>query len=854
MIGRTISQYRILEKIGEGGMGEVYLAEHTTLHRRSALKFISGTAGEADIERFRREAQATAALNHPHIVTVYDVGLDEGRPFIAMEYIDGRPLSSLIASGPVPVPRAIEIALDLCSALSAAHRAGVVHRDLKPDNILIGTDGRLRILDFGLAKLRGVSRLTQKDAMLGTVAYMSPEQVRGEDVDARSDLFSLGAVLYEMLAGRAAFSGAHTTAVQYAILNASPEPLARHVPGSARLESVIEKLLEKDPSRRYASADDVAAGLRGAVAGRSVRRMPRRRILATTMLALAVALSAGAWHLLHRDRAAPAPENQPVLAVLPFENLGAPDDDYFADGITEEITSHLAMINGIGVISRTSAILYKGTNKTVREIGRELGATHILEGTVRWDPSDPQGRVRITPQLIRVADDHHIWAANYERELDAIFAVQADIAAHIARSLEVTLLEADRQSMAVPPTTSVEAYNAYLRARKVIDEGTRREDYTAARELLKRAIALDPRFAAAHAQLSILHSYAYFSGTDPTPQRLQDARRELDAAFEIDRGLPAASIAAAYYHYWGFNDYDAALASLRDAERRLPDHADIHSIAAWILRRQGHLREAESRIQRARRLDPRSLTLPEELARTYLAMGRFREAEEMCEALIATAPDYTNAYVVHAYTRLAWTGDIAGARGILNRVPRGDVESVAYARYTTDVLARDFEASVREVEDNLPAGRIDNLVFYPASLLAARCLRSMGRPDRARDSYEAARAAIEARLAENPDDHRALGALGLCYAGLGMKDEALRAGRRAVALYSSRLDHYDGYYRELELVWIEAAVGNADDAIQRLKAPLEAHRVTAPLLRIDPAYDPLRDHGGFQRLLAAASR
>jgi serine/threonine protein kinase len=404
-----VGHYRIIEKIGAGGMGEVYLAEDSKLNRKVALKFLPPQlCPDAEYRaRFTREAQAAAKLNHPNIVTIYEVSEFNGRPFFAMENVEGQTLRDFGEGKELPFSRIIELAIQVCEGLAKAHSSGVVHRDIKPSNILIDSDGRAKIVDFGLASVHGSEHLTKTGSTLGTVGYMSPEQARGEEADARSDLFSFGVVLYEMITGKSPFKAESEIATIKNVIETVPEPLARYktgVPGE--LQSIVSKALSKDRNLRYQHADELAADLKRLVhdSQYSGPRLPqgqrksRLSVIVTATVVVLLAVSAVIFFKLQKQ-SAPIANSTPMIAVLPFENLGSPEDEYFADGITEEITSRLAGIEGLGVISRTSVLQFKGSKKSVGQIGKELGVSYILEGTVRWAKAGGQARVRITPHV-----------------------------------------------------------------------------------------------------------------------------------------------------------------------------------------------------------------------------------------------------------------------------------------------------------------------------------------------------------------------------------------------------------------------------------------------------------------------
>ncbi|MDH3196825.1 MAG: protein kinase [Candidatus Krumholzibacteria bacterium] len=511
MIGRTISHYRIVEKIGEGGMGAVYKAEDTKLKRFVALKFLPPhLTGDPDaVARFEREAQAAAALNHPNIITVHEIGEYERQVYIGMEYVEGRTLREMIHDKPLPLAQALDIAIQIGEGLAKAHKAQIVHRDLKPDNVLIDNDGRVKILDFGLAKLRGVTKLTKESSTLGTVAYMSPEQALGKDVDHRTDIWSLGVILYEMTSGRAPFRGQYAEAVHYSIINEMPEPLTGLRTGvPLDMERFVDKAMAKNPRDRYPHIEDLVVDLRGlkrelegASAGASRSHAPgaarpaRRTRLFGAIAAVLVLVAVAAYFLRPRESASP---DRKSIAVLPFQNLSAePENEYFSDGITEDIITQLSKIADLRVISRTSIMRYKGSDQSLRDIGKELGVATILEGSVRRAGD----RVRIVSQLIDVRTDEHLWAETYDRQLSDIFAIQSDVARNIAAALEAALTPDERTRIASPPTRNMAAYDYYLRGRDAYNK-YRQEEMDNAVYLFKQALEEDPGFALAYAGLA----------------------------------------------------------------------------------------------------------------------------------------------------------------------------------------------------------------------------------------------------------------------------------------------------------------------------------------------------------------
>ncbi|MFH1701235.1 MAG: serine/threonine-protein kinase [Candidatus Zixiibacteriota bacterium] len=434
--GTQINQYRIISKIGAGGMGEVYLAQDTELDRKVALKFMpSNLSDDEDYRaRFKREAQAAARLNHPNIITIFEVGEFKNRPYFVMEYIEGHSIKDVIASSELSFEKSIELFIGVLEGLEKAHNQGINHRDIKPANIVLDDDGRPKLVDFGLAAIKGGEHITKSGSTLGTFGYMSPEQIQTNEIDHRSDLFSAGVLFYEMLSGTRPFKGDNEAAMINSILNDKPPPLAQHLSDiPAGIESIILKMLEKSPDSRYQNASEILTDLTQFQKGQS-RGSARpydwwnRYVVFGAVAVLVVIIGYWAISELYKAKKNKAAQSKKMLAVLPFRNLGNPDDEYFADGMAEEIISRLVSINDLGVISRTSSNAFKLTDKTLPEIAKELRVGYVLVGTIRWDKTGDTNIVRITPQLIRAYDEMLLWAENYERPLRQIFTLQAEIA------------------------------------------------------------------------------------------------------------------------------------------------------------------------------------------------------------------------------------------------------------------------------------------------------------------------------------------------------------------------------------------------------------------------------------------
>jgi TolB-like protein/Flp pilus assembly protein TadD len=879
--------FRIERELVGGGMSRVFVAEEVRLGRRVVVKVLPPELRAGlSIERFHQETRLAASLRHPHIVPVMAAGdSEDGLVYFTMPFIQGESLEQrLEREGRLPVADVVALVREIADALAYAHANGVVHRDVKPANVLID-GGHAVVADFGVAKaielatsqLDGPDHdsrakdlpagLTMAGGVIGTPAYMSPEQARAERVDARTDVYSLGCMTFEMLTGQRPFANDGIHAIALRTTSPSPRAVCPELPPG--FDAVLARALAPEPDDRFQSTTAFAQALGAAAspvspgvearAALPTRPAWRRPWFAAATLALAGSIAAGvvlarrAASGVMTGSAMPAPISGPSLAVLPFENVGAADDAYFAEGVSDGLVSRLTSVAGVRVMSPRSTRQYRNTTKPRDQIARELGADYLLDGRVRWERADTAARrVRVTVELVRMRDGSSVWADNYEVKTEDLFNVEGQIGERVASALEVALGARERKTISARPTENFEAYSYYLRgeALRTAEEDALNNSPRAV-EMFERAVALDPKFALAFARLAKAHGDIYWANTDRTAKRLALMRTAAETALRLDPDLPQAHLGMAHYYFWGLRDYDRALAELSAAAEGQPGNGEIFSARGAILRRSGRITEAVANLDRALELDPRTPQLPFNIANIHGAMRRYADAVRYLDRTLALNPRWTGIYADRAMFLLGGTGDVEAARRSLRDgmalpdagkiIDRFRFKAGLFVGYT----ARD-SAVLRSLTPDLFRGDTAQFMIWTADWA-----RRHTHAERARAYADSARTRLERRVATEPGEAGTRMQLAIAYAELGRKGDALREAARATEILPVSRDGNDGADLQEDYAFVETLVGETDAAVKRLAFLLSIPSdVSVNLLRADPMWDPLRGNQAFQRLIA----
>jgi serine/threonine-protein kinase len=927
------NRYRIERVIGEGGMATVYLAEDLKHHRQVALKVMrSELAATVGAERFLREIEIAARLSHPHILPVHDSGEATGFLFYVMPYVEGESLRErLLRQSQLPADEAVRLAREVAEALGYAHKRGIIHRDIKPGNILL-SEGHALVMDFGIARaVEGGEALTQTGLAVGTPQYMSPEQALGSrEVDARTDVYAVGGVLYEMLAGEPPFAGPTPQAVLTRSLTEDPRPLRATRAGLPEsVERVVQQAMSTSPADRYQTGGELAEALGGAldmvrsgattptvaVAGPAPTRVAaffglsaagvlavvyavlRQLGLPPWMFALAVGLMvaglpimvltgreerrrlAGAagggikrlltwrnaigggvlaiafWAVVATAMVVRRPEaavgGEAVrLAVLPFENRGGSDDDYFVEGIADEIRGKLLNVPGFAVIARSSSAQYRGSSTPLPDIGQELGADYLLTATVRWAKgTGGADRVQVVPELVDVRTGDVAWQQSFDAALTDVFQVQSDIAVRVAGALNVALGASEERDLAARPTENLAAYDAYLKGEEARQSGGQIALRQAVNSF-EQAVALDSTFALAWARLSAVQSDIYFQ--TPTPEAAAAARSAADRALALAPEAPESHLAMGSYLRDVLFDFGRAREQFEEGLRIAPNDVGLLIGSAMNERSLGRSESQLALLRRAQTLDPRSASAQGALATALIWLRRYPEALEATDRALALNTTSVSLLENKAMIYLA-QGDLPGARAVLQSAPP-EIEPtrlVAFVAATWDLFWLLDDEQQRLLLRLSPGAFDDERSGWALALAATHHLR--GNVEQSRAYGDSARLALEALLLATPDDNYllALNAVALVYAGRG--EEAIRSGERSVELLPIAKDAFSGAYNQHELARVYAILGDAEKTLDQLEALLATpYFLSGAWLRIDPTFAFLKGHPRFERLVAGS--
>jgi serine/threonine protein kinase/predicted Zn-dependent protease len=876
MLGE-LGDYELLEEVGRGGQGIVFRARQKSLNRTVALKVIGlgQWASKAHLKRFRREAEAAASLDHPGIVPIHEVGERDGSCYFSMQFIEGGQLDEVVKRTPMPIRCAVELIAKVACTVHYAHEHGILHRDIKPGNILLDQQGEPHLTDFGLARLLDTqSSVTRTiDVLGGTPSYMAPEQAAGETtkLSKATDVYGLGAVLYQLLTGQPPFAGGTTYETIRLLRDTEPRPPRLLNPKVDRdLSTICLKCLEKDPQRRYSSALAVAEDLghwlkhepiqarRSGIFTRSskwLRRNPTSALLAGSLVALVAAVGWNVWksELLSR------PITKGV-AVLPFKNLSPdPDNAYFADGIQDEILTRLAKIAALKVISRTSTQQYQSKPRNLREIAKQLGVTNILEGTVQRVAD----QVRVNVQLINAETDSHLWADTYDRKLTDILGVESEIAKGIAAALQAKVTGQEEQALAVKPTNNPEAYDAYLRGLAFEARnywGSYSDDLALkAADSYERAVQLDPKFALAWARLCHVDALIYVNRFDATTAVRGDAAKHaLENMQKLEPDSPETLLALGYYQYMVLGDSGATRTSLERVSKMLPNSSEVRRFIGQIAKREGHWDQSIAYFEQALAMDPRNVQTLIQAAWTYTSIRQFPAALKLYDRVLDITPHDADVMAIKAAIYHA-QGNLPEAAGLLAGVNEQTPNDITFLRKISHLqYERNYGEAVRLLQARLAQfhGSQSEKVYDQEML--ALLQRLAGDAAGAKITAEEARKTLEPLYKSQPDSELVLGCLPLAYAELGNKNSALNEAERAIMLKPRAKDALFGPIYEENLALIQTMFGENSRAISILTRLLQTPYaggflysptpVTPALLRLDPIWDPLRADPAFQKL------
>jgi serine/threonine protein kinase/Flp pilus assembly protein TadD len=891
--GDRVGAYVIVRELGRGGMGTVFLAERADgqFEKQVAIKILNRGADTAEIlRRFRAERQILARLDHPNIARLLDAGTtDDGLPYFIMDYIVGAPVTRFAGAQKLSMRQRLELFLKICAAVEFAHRNLVVHRDIKPSNILANAEGEPKLLDFGIAKLlakdEDAAQLTAEAQQHLTPICASPEQAKGDPITVATDIYSLGALLYEMLSGQKPhrFSTARPTREELALVVGEqvPPPPSAVAPDAqtARLlrgdlDAIVLFAMQKEPRKRYAAVADLADDIRRHLARKPVlarhptlgyrakclvkRNGSRLAASAAVLIVLAAVLFAF-WARSQqsaRDVAsmrgvnAPASDIRKSIAVLPFETLGDNNSpSYFADGVQDNILTDLGKIGDLKVISRSGVAPYRGKNRKMKQIGRDLGVANVLEGSVQISGD----RVRINAQLIDTQTDTQIWAEQYDRKVEDIFTLQSEIAQTIAAQLKATLSTDEKAEIWRQPTQDLQAYDLYLRGRAVFRGGggpMTRENWNAAVSLLNRAIARDPKFTLAYCLLNEVYLLRYRFGENHSPQYLAAAKDAAETALRLEPNREEARLALARYYYHGLSDYHRTEQELSKITSSAPHEVEFFTLASLVERRLGEFAESIRDGEKAVQLDPQNASLATSLVQTYSGLRRFDDSERVANAGIARLRGAKSQLFIVKNEAALGTGNVEEARAALDAIEDKDDMDYETARMWLYLIERDCSGA-----EAFAAKAIDGTKRMPDFWLAlAAVAHAAGKKDEERHANAEAKRTALLALEPRPNDPNLLSQLAVAEARLGQNEEALPRARQAAEMLPPSVDAVVGPVCEMRLGQVLAMTGDRDGAFEKfgklVKLPFGLNHGD---LKLNPMWDDFRGDPRFTRIVAESA-
>jgi serine/threonine protein kinase/Tfp pilus assembly protein PilF len=862
MIGKTISHYQILEKLGEGGMGVVYKAQDTKLDRIVALKFLPQhlTSDPVEKERFVHEAKAASALNHTNITTIHEIDEFEGQMFIVMEYCEGKTLKQIIEKETLSVRKVLDIGIQICEGLTIAHEKGIVHRDIKSANIMLTPRGQVKIMDFGLAKLKGATKLTQTRSTLGTAAYMSPEQAQGEEVDQRSDIFSFGVVLYEFLTGRLPFEGEHQAAIVYSIINEEPQPVARYNNQvSAKLEDMVFKALAKDREERYQHIDELLADLRRERKGldyakTAVTTQPaeppkvvKRKTIPLLAGVLAVLILIIVYLAFLRQKELATITGKPSIAVLHLQNLSeGKGDEYLATGMTEDIITQLSKIGGLLVSSRSDIEQFKDKPINLKEVADKLKVNYVMEGSVQ----KYRDKIRITCQLIKASDGFHVWADSYDRQMEDLFAIQADVAKSVAQALKVALAPTEVERIEKKPTQNVQAYNYYLQGREYYFGGGffEKERLELAIKMFEKALESDPNFALAYAGLSDCYSSYVMTSIDLKRSWLEKAEGTALEALTLDPNLAEAHRALSRL-YWTEGETEKAIKEAEEAVKADPNYGEAWVILGGWYSWTGQYPKAESVLMKALAVKPTDAQLFLIIIGLYSHWGRREKIDEYFNKGLEIQPHNENIYNAMSGYYLD--------QGKLEEAKR-------MAQKAQDINPHDTGPPWILTQFFMMSGEVDSALYYmnefrrqnPDQDLFVELgyLELMKRNKKQAEIYLDSCIKFNQPLIKEfenlPNEYTSRLRIGLAYALKGESRKALEQAEKVRKSLGESLMSVESAHRVLQdISFIYSLTGQKKETVRMLDFLVKNNIITPAYIKLHPFYKNLSGYPAFEELI-----